>query len=265
MGIRVVCPNGHRLHLKAALAGHRGLCPDCNARFRIPFESSDLPQPFADPPTRTESRSVRPTGASRQDSELTTSTAVDRPRRPTARPRAKESAFHEEIAAGQGGIGHPRVVVAETPRSSLPAAQPVDVSPTNGSAATPLIQDDRESVWYVQPPDGEQYGPATRTILQTWIEEGRVTADCLVWRDGWPAWRSALEILPGLVPTAAPELSPASFIEAQEELPPRVVRRRWSNRSMALLILAMMIGLLAVAGIFVLLQNNGLSFGPTTN
>lgn len=45
MGIRVVCPNGHRLNLKSHLAGHRGLCPDCGARFRIPFESSDQPQP----------------------------------------------------------------------------------------------------------------------------------------------------------------------------------------------------------------------------
>ncbi len=52
MGIRVVCPNGHRLHLKAQLIGRRGLCPDCGARFRIPNESSEVPQPFAEPPTR---------------------------------------------------------------------------------------------------------------------------------------------------------------------------------------------------------------------
>jgi len=36
MGIRVECPNGHRLHLKAFLAGRRGLCPQCGAKFTIP-------------------------------------------------------------------------------------------------------------------------------------------------------------------------------------------------------------------------------------
>lgn len=43
MGIRVVCPNGHRLNLKSHLAGRHGLCPQCGARFRIPEQSSDVP------------------------------------------------------------------------------------------------------------------------------------------------------------------------------------------------------------------------------
>ena len=39
MGIRFECPNGHRLHVKAFLAGRRGICPDCGARFEIPQEN----------------------------------------------------------------------------------------------------------------------------------------------------------------------------------------------------------------------------------
>ena len=42
MGIRFECPNGHRLHVKAFLAGKRGICPDCDARFFVPTESGGL-------------------------------------------------------------------------------------------------------------------------------------------------------------------------------------------------------------------------------
>jgi hypothetical protein len=39
MGIRFYCPNGHKLNVKSFLAGKRGICPQCSARFRIPSES----------------------------------------------------------------------------------------------------------------------------------------------------------------------------------------------------------------------------------
>ena len=37
MGIRFTCPQGHRLHVKSFLAGKRGICPHCGARFDIPL------------------------------------------------------------------------------------------------------------------------------------------------------------------------------------------------------------------------------------
>ena len=39
MGIRFYCPNGHKLNVKDFLAGKRGICPECSARFQIPQES----------------------------------------------------------------------------------------------------------------------------------------------------------------------------------------------------------------------------------
>ncbi|MGD9647881.1 MAG: GYF domain-containing protein [Pirellulales bacterium] len=39
MGIRFLCPNGHKLNVKAFLAGQRGICPHCGERFLIPSES----------------------------------------------------------------------------------------------------------------------------------------------------------------------------------------------------------------------------------
>lgn len=57
MGIRCLCPNGHRLHVKSDLAGRRGVCPDCGVKFPIPLASTlgakdrtapaEMPQPFA--------------------------------------------------------------------------------------------------------------------------------------------------------------------------------------------------------------------------
>lgn len=36
MGIRFLCPNGHKLNVKTFLAGKRGVCPRCGAKFDIP-------------------------------------------------------------------------------------------------------------------------------------------------------------------------------------------------------------------------------------
>ena len=43
MGIRFSCPNGHPLNVKEHLAGKRGICPSCGAKFVIPAakESTD--------------------------------------------------------------------------------------------------------------------------------------------------------------------------------------------------------------------------------
>jgi len=37
MGIVCYCPNGHRVKVKDHLAGKTGICPSCEARFRIPL------------------------------------------------------------------------------------------------------------------------------------------------------------------------------------------------------------------------------------
>lgn len=41
MGIRFLCPNGHKLNVKTFLAGKRAICPDCGARVIVP----DVPEP----------------------------------------------------------------------------------------------------------------------------------------------------------------------------------------------------------------------------
>lgn len=43
MGIRFLCPNGHKLNVKSFLAGKRAICPDCGARVLVPFPDEQLP------------------------------------------------------------------------------------------------------------------------------------------------------------------------------------------------------------------------------
>ncbi len=49
MGIKFLCPNGHKLHVKTFLSGKRAICPKCGVRVLVPAESTresstDLPR-----------------------------------------------------------------------------------------------------------------------------------------------------------------------------------------------------------------------------
>ena len=160
MGIRFYCPNGHKLNVKSFLAGKRGICPQCSARFQIPPDSQI---PKGAPKTRPPDSAATP--QSQAVSTLPATTAV-------AQPPAERS-------------------------------QP---SPIHPSPATDPIAEAPQAVWYVRPPSGGQYGPARGDVMQRWIAEGRVSEDTLVWREGWPEWRSAGP----LFPTLSSELSAAN-------------------------------------------------------
>ncbi len=56
--------------------------------------------------------------------------------------------------------------------------------------------EDAQAQWYVRPPSGGRYGPADGPTLRLWINEGRITQDTLLWRDGWAQWRSGNEVIP---------------------------------------------------------------------
>jgi hypothetical protein len=53
-------------------------------------------------------------------------------------------------------------------------------------------------IWYVRPPSGGQFGPASGDLMRTWLSEGRVSADSLVWREGWQDWQEAGKVFPKL-------------------------------------------------------------------
>jgi hypothetical protein len=60
------------------------------------------------------------------------------------------------------------------------------------------ISDAPEMIWYIRPPSGGQFGPAPGDLMRTWLSEGRVSADSLVWREGWRDWQEAGTVFPKL-------------------------------------------------------------------
>ncbi|TWU56410.1 hypothetical protein Poly51_23200 [Rubripirellula tenax] len=97
------------------------------------------------------------------------------------------------------------------------ASQPSAKRQPSAGAAISLIADEPDATWYVRPPSGGQYGPASGDLLKQWIEEGRVAATALIWREGWPQWRPADEalvevasILPSVSEVAKPAVQPAA-------------------------------------------------------
>jgi hypothetical protein len=185
MGIKFHCPNGHKLNVKSYLAGKRGICPHCGAKFRIP----------ADAP-------LQATGDEEDhEAELVAAAAIV-PSEPVAMPTLAAVAMpaaRAEMpvivasAAPVSPVALPKVAVTTVP---VPP-----IAPTQGATtALPLdpIADSPSAVWYVRPPSGGQFGPAHGDVMRKWLGEGRVSADSLVWRDGWPDWKPAATIFPSL-------------------------------------------------------------------
>jgi hypothetical protein len=179
MGIRFLCPNGHQLNVKSFQAGKRGICPHCGARFTIPNESTLTGSEKTDPPN----------AADGVDKEIV-----------------------QEQAVEQGGVQDPQEVAD---RGAERLDQQVTPPATPTKAVDPLAEAPGAK-WYVSPPGGGQFGPAGGDLMRTWIAEGRVTADSLVWREGWDDWAEASTVLPDVVPpeTAAylPPSTPAETL-----------------------------------------------------
>ncbi len=89
--------------------------------------------------------------------------------------------------------------------SATATADRPDLQPKN-TAATDVadpIAASPDSVWYVRPTAGGQYGPARGDVMRRWVEEGRVSADSMVWQEGWADWKLAGPVFPSLDPVAA--------------------------------------------------------------
>jgi hypothetical protein len=65
-------------------------------------------------------------------------------------------------------------------------------------AAFDWIADAPEAAWYVRNRAGGQYGPAVGSVMRTWLQEGRVSRHCYLWREGWANWRQANDVFPHL-------------------------------------------------------------------
>lgn len=183
MGIKFRCPNGHKLNVKSHQAGKKGYCPKCETQVDVPLTSQ------------------RKGKAER---------AAER----AAAKAAKANPPSTPVATAPGMPVATRIAPStEMPTATLPTAP--SLATNDPIAANP------ELVWYVRPPNGNQFGPAKGELLLTWIKEGRVGPDSLVWQEGWPDWKPAAETfsqlaappdpLNNLPPATADSLSEFNF------------------------------------------------------
>ena len=105
----------------------------------------------------------------------------------TPQPGAPVARFDE--VAPLPALALDKILAAESPP---PAPGPGLQEPVDPIAEAP------EMIWYVRPPSGGQYGPASGVIMRTWMAEGRVSADSLIWREGWRDWQEAGKVFPQL-------------------------------------------------------------------
>lgn len=224
MGIRVFCPNGHRLNLKSHLAGKQGVCPHCGMTVNIPSlekaeELGMLKNPREVGRAGLAADSVGTLTGSRGGAAVLTmdttqprsGATADVPCEPSlASPYAPSTAKTTHGTNGSAANGSGTNGAGVAPQESRASARLDDGGieiPLRGdvpAAAAPVenevdpIAENPQAVWYVRTPQGGQYGPAAGDIMRKWIAEGRVQADFWVWREGWGDWQKASASLPSL-------------------------------------------------------------------
>jgi hypothetical protein len=205
MGIRFRCPNGHKLHVKAFLAGMRGVCPDCGIKVAIPLTSdAEFDREIAEP------KPARMGGRPADHGALPSLPRID------VRGNRRSESLADGSATVATTTSPPQVMARAAGESPESSADPVSAAP--------------QAQWFVRPPTGGQFGPANGALLKTWLAEGRITADSYLWRQGWTEWKRAETVFPPLRPlnVAEPEEVPVLRMAALGttlEDAPRVVDR----------------------------------------
>jgi len=285
MGIRFNCPNGHKLNVKAFLAGKKGICPHCGISVDIPLQSTRGSTqgkqarqgdggPFGPTPLS------GPTGASPATFPAVGQTPAQVPTGPIpfqpVPPQipATPGVYPALPAAASpfGGIGPaltpglgPAPISASAPATvplnTVVLAQPTSTPqlpsvpggpPSLGGPSPDPLSDTSEVAWYVRPPSGGQYGPASTAVMRSWIQEGRVSADSLVWREGWRDWQDAGKVFPQLGRgEGLAALGMAGSPGVGSEPGQRAPMRRRSTAMQATIITVLVVAVVVLAGVFI--------------
>lgn len=182
MGIIAFCPRGHRVKVKDELGGRKGICPECQVRFRIPPAGIELRVARV--------VSLDPTLAARL-------------------PRAEvlgsddllRAAGVAATASADGDEAESDGVVGDALRPD--AFEPLDREPAAGDrppALHPAIAERPELAWCVAVPGGEPSPPYDAVSLQRWLDAGSATGEEVVWRADWAEWVPIRTVFPQFVP-----------------------------------------------------------------
>ena len=82
--------------------------------------------------------------------------------------------------------------------------EPVNLSQDASSSEQPFHITGNET-WSLKTPDGQIYGPVSKPELDEWVEQGRVSATCLVRAEGTMHWQASIVLYPQLVGRRGPQ------------------------------------------------------------
>ncbi|MGI9518106.1 MAG: DUF4339 domain-containing protein [Pirellulaceae bacterium] len=196
MGILFHCPVCERpLNVKSELANQPGVCPNCSKRILVPADSELVEAEF-----RTRLRQWTEKQAERQSQ-------VEPP--PPISPDL-QSASDSTVTTSSIMLQPPPVDqsgVSSVLTESQKVAVGVESRVADGQSPPDPLEQSVDGVWYVRPPSGGQFGPASSELMKQWIDEGRVTGDSYVWCEGWENWEVAGERFQSLLGSAGNSVS----------------------------------------------------------
>lgn len=194
MGIRFKCHHCQAaLNIKDELRNKRGVCPNCQRKFRIPSQSQDFSIPLEELGSGQEVGQPKAEPGSLRPVPATTSL----PTQPTASARILQPTTISASGV-QATISQPTKPPLPQRQAGLATskAKPPEDPPRPAmalpSAASPQASDE---AWYiVRPPSGGEYGPASHATVEAWISQRRITADTQVCKVGTTEWKNAKEV-----------------------------------------------------------------------
>lgn len=205
MGIVAHCPNGHRIKVKDELAGRKGVCPQCQATFRIPGKGMLASAPTghgaaaegSGPPAARPLSLDPEVVAVLPRAERVPAAVIHKPRpKPDHEHRHKKSHHPKSHSKSERGAAH------REEAGSRPAAAVAEPAAVKAPGLHPAITERPDLTWSVALPGGEASSPLAAASLQQWLDSGRVTGDELVWRADWTSWVSIRLVFPEHVPPA---------------------------------------------------------------
>ena len=166
MGIKFLCPNGHKLNVKGFLRGKKAICPKCGTRVIVPDDDQSV---------SSEQNECR-----RPKKVLVTFWSPTR-----SRPGAKQPK----------GCRPPSRLCPPRCRKIRPSC--LGLQPPHRRWR--LILSTSAGCCLVCPArDGRTVRSGVGEIMRSWLNEGRVGASSLVWCAGWAEWRPAAATFPKL-------------------------------------------------------------------
>jgi len=206
MGIVAYCPSGHRMKVKDYLAGRKGICPTCGARFRIPVASMASP-----PATVPATPAVARAQAVVEPAAELTARSIPHDLRITALSGSSAVAtvvsLDPVVAAGLPEVLMLAATVeAGGPADPSPAIAPqIDPDPTADLEIEAEDEgDDDVLFWYHATPGGQPSAALRELEMVSWLDSGQATGREVVWRSDWPGWKPIGEAFPERFPPSFP-------------------------------------------------------------